>query len=181
MGAAMHLFWRKGFESTSLQDLLDTMKLSKSSLYQTYGNKHELFQQCINHYRKTMVSEMKQGLEQAKNGRLFIETVFYSIADETCLENGAIGCLVMNSATEFANTDKEISGLIAKATKEFTSVFITAIKQAQAQGDITKDKDPKSLANFLLSSMSGLKTMVKAGANRATVKNIAKTILAALD
>lgn len=181
MTAAMHLFWRKGYESTSLQDLLDTMNLSKSSLYQTYGSKNELFQQCINHYRNTMVSEMNQGLKDATNGRQFIETVFNSVPDETCQKNGGIGCLIMNSANEFANADKEISVLITKGTKEFTNVFITAIKQAQQQGDISKNKDPKSLAYFLLSSLSGLKTMVKAGASRATVEDIVKTILASLD
>lgn len=61
----MQLFWRQGYEATSLQDLLREMRLSKSSFYQAFGSKHALFGRCIDHYRDSLARGMQQQLEAA--------------------------------------------------------------------------------------------------------------------
>ena len=179
--SAMHLFWRKGYELSSLQDLLSTMGLSKSSFYQTFKSKHELFQNCIRHYRKMLADDMSTQMEQTDSGKVFIETLFCNVADETAGPNSRRGCLLMNTANEFAQRDPEIAKLVSRSIEEFTDLFEKAVQQSQRQGEIPPDKDTRALAIYLVSSMSGLRNIVKAGADRETVKRIVKLILSTLN
>jgi len=180
LDAAMHLFWRQGYEATSMQDLLDSMQLSKSSLYQTYGSKHDLFQQCIARYRKMMTGGLQQGLDNAPSGKKFIEGFFTALVEDICNADTRIGCLIMNTATEVAPHDAVIGKLIQQGTERFADVFQQAVVRAQREGDIAKDKDPSSLGYFLVSNLSGLNSMAKAGASRKVLKGIAKEIIQAL-
>lgn len=179
--AAMQLFWRKGYESSSLQDLMSAMGLSKSSFYQTFKSKHSLFQQAITHYREAMTDEMTMKLNKARSGKTFIETLFRSIASETAGPDERRGCLLMNTASEFAQTDPDIATLVTASIDAITNVFELAIQQAQEQGNISSEKNAHTLATYLVSSMSGLRSMVKAGANRKTISRITTVTLAALD
>ncbi len=180
LDAAMHLFWRQGYEATSMQDLLDNMQLSKSSLYQTFGSKHDLFQQCLDRYRQMMTSGLQQALDNAPSGKQFIEDFFTDWVVDTCNADMRIGCLIMNSATELAPHDEEVGKLIKQGTDRFAKVFQQAIERAQREGDIANDKDPVTLSYFLVSNLSGLNAMAKAGANRKVLKGIAQEIIQSL-
>ena len=180
--AAMQLFWRKGYESSSLQELLSTMGLSKSSFYQTFKSKHTLFQNCIRHYRQTLGDALSTQLEKSASGKTFINNLFQNVAEETCGGADARrGCLLMNTASEFAQNDADIASLVNNSLQNFIDVFEMAVQQAQQQGEISADKDSRGLATYLVSSMSGLKNMVKAGADRKTVKQIADTVVSTLN
>lgn len=179
--SAMQLFWRKGYESSSLQELLRTMGLSKSSFYQAFKSKHALFQRCIQHYQKSLNDEMRSQLKKTNSAKTFINTVFNNVANETSGSDARRGCLLMNTASEFAQTDQEIADLVSSSIDSITSVFELAIQQAQQQGEISSDKDARTLATYLVSNMSGLKNMVKAGADRETVKRIASIVMSTLD
>lgn len=181
LDTAMQLFWRKGYESTSLLDLITTMDLSKSSFYQAFKSKHQLFQRCILHYQKMLSGKMTAHLEGVPSRKMSIISLFYNKADETSGINARMGCFTMNTASEFAQTDPEISALISQSIESFVDVFEIAIKQAQQQGEISKDKDPRSTAAYLVSSMSGLNTMIKSGADRESIKRIVAIILSVLD
>jgi len=175
--AAMHLFWRKGYEATSMQDLLQTMNLSKSSLYQTYGNKHSLFQQCLNHYQNVMTNMFEQCLEQAKSGKEFVEHIFSMLLDNTDKPENRIGCLVTNTASEFSQRDPVIAKLTKKATESFTQVFQTAIEHAQRDGLVDKQKDSRQLAAYVMCNFAGMNTLIKAGADKGTLQAISAEVL----
>lgn len=177
----MQYFWEKGYELTSLQNLLDVMHLSKSSFYQTYSSKHKLFQRCINHYQDSLEDSMLQHLKQSSSGRQFIEDVFNALVKDSAKLGEKHGCLIMNTASEFAQRDPIIADLVTKGTNKFNKVFFNAVKRAQKEGDVSSNKDPRVLANYLISSMSGLKTMVKAGMGKNNIKNIVDVTLSALD
>ncbi|MDT8452145.1 MAG: TetR/AcrR family transcriptional regulator [Gammaproteobacteria bacterium] len=176
----MQLFWRKGYESTSLNDLLRETGLSKSSLYQTFGSKHLLFEQSIDRYRQCLVKDLKAMLNNARSGRQFIEDMFYSVADEVKGKNARRGCLVMNTASEFAQSDLVIAGLVKQGTRGFYDVFETAVRRTQSEGEIPANEDTRALAIYLVTAMSGLKTQVKAGASAADIISTAKIILSTL-
>lgn len=178
---AMQVFWAKGYKATSLQDLLQAMNLSKSSFYQTFFSKHQLFQQSINHYRDYMTRDMLNSLQQAESGRKFIEENFRSIAAEAHEPPGQLGCFVMNSANEFAQQDPVIADLVARGIVQFERVFLAAVKRAQVEGDIAAEKNAQALARYLVSSRSGLKTIAKAGASQKSLKEVIAIVLSALD
>lgn len=178
---AMQVFWRRGCEGTSLQDLLRATRLSKSSLYQTFGNKHALFERCMQRYRLTMVAEMREMLSRSTSGRAFIESMLLGVAKETTGANARRGCLVMNTATEFAQSDPDVADLVRQGRRAFVEVFEAALLQARREGDLRADADVDVLARYLVSSLAGLKTMVKAGADAAEVTAIARVSLALLE
>ncbi len=181
LDAAMHQFWSKGYESTSMQDLLATMNLSKSSLYQAFGGKQQLFRQCVARYADQFTQMLRDGLSGAPSGRKFIEGFLNSVLNDVSGQAQPRGCLVMNTASEFAQSDPEIAQDVAHSIERFRNVLRAAVERAQREGDIPPERDAQMLANFLVSSMSGLKTQAKAGADAATLQGIISMVLKALD
>lgn len=177
----MQVFWASGYEATSLQNLLDAMDLSKSSFYQAFGGKRPLFERCLRRYRENMAAAMLESLNQAASGRHFIKDMLSSVASEACSGEKPRGCLVMNTANEFAQGDPTVAEWVAQGVDRFTAVFKAAVQRAQKEGTIAADKDPDVLARFLVSSMSGLKTMVKAGIGGEEIKRIIQIALRAID
>ena len=180
LDAAMEYFWSNGYESASLQGLLKAMNLSKSSFYQTFGSKHKLFQSCINRYQTEMAANMLKKLNQADSGLKFIEETFYAAAKETEPMSQCRGCFTWNSASEFGQRDPAIAALIAKGIDGFTHVFRCAVERAQQEKDISTEKDQEALAHFLVTNMSGLKTLIKSGATKSTVNKVVSVILTTL-
>lgn len=178
--AAMGVFWRKGFDATSVQDLLVAMDISKSSLYQAFGGKQSLFRRCVMRYTDNMAGYMRERLDAAPTGWSFIEGFLYSVLNDTQDEASRRGCLVMNTASEFAQSDAEIARDVMHSIGRFQAVLLAAVERAQREGDIPTERDPQTLANFLVSSMSGLKTQAKAGADALTLRGIIATTLSAL-
>lgn len=181
LDCAMRLFWRKGYESSSLQELISAMGLSKSSFYQAFNSKHALFERCIERYHQLLTGEMSTRLNRADHGKAFIRELFHSVANETEGRDARRGCLLMNTASEFAQSDGRISKLVSTSIAALVEIFESAITQAQQQHEIPADKNARELANYLVSSMSGLKNMVKAGADRETILQVADVVLGSLD
>ena len=182
--AAMQLFWSQGYEPTSLSQLLSKMGLSKSSFYQTFESKHALFEQCLVRYGEILVGTMREGLENAPTPLAFIRGALTDIAKETQDPAGRRGCLMMNTAAEFAQSDPGIARCVNAGMKASQDVFAEAVTAAQADGSIQSKVSPEALADYLVTTVIGLKTQVKAGASNKKVEDIAKlsvTALAAMD
>lgn len=176
--AAMHQFWSKGYEHTSMQDLLGAMNLSKSSLYQAFGNKQRLFRRCMGRYADQLAAQLRQGLADAPSGRRFIEDFLHSVLKD--VGGAPRGCLVMNTASELGQSEPEIAEDVAQSIGRFRTVLQAVVERAQREGDIAPERDAGILASYLVSSMSGLKTQAKAGADTETLKGIIAVILKAL-
>lgn len=181
LDAAMNLFWRQGYQSTSLQSLLDTMGLSKSSLYQAFGSKQQLFEQCLQRYQELVRADWLDKLESKASGRQFIHDILMSAGEELREPEGPRGCLIMNTASEFAQSNSRIAGKVNEGVENFKEIFIAAVRLGQADGTITRKKRPELLADYLVSSMSGLRTMVKAGADKRTIRNLVSLIVEIFD
>lgn len=178
---AMDVFWCYGYEATSLQDLLAAMEISKSSFYQAFGSKHELFEACLRLFRERQVARMRRALEKAPSGLDFVRDMVRAAAREATSRQAPKGCLIMNTATELSGRDVVIADLVGEGARQFAAVFRDAVERAQSSGDISRDKEPVVLAGYIVSTISGLKTMAKAGMPAAALDDIANVALAALD
>lgn len=181
LDAAMQLFWRDGYESTSLQNLLDTMEISKSTFYQAFKSKRALFEMALVHYRTILLNSMRSQFIQTESAKDFIENALLGVGNETVGADAQRGCLLMNTANEFAQNDAAIALVVSEGINQIKSTFEKAIRKAQKQGDISSDKNAKHVAAYLVSSMSGLKNMAKAGANRKTINQIVSVTIQVLD
>jgi len=176
----MQIFWRNGYENTSMQNLLDGMNLSKSSLYQAFGGKQALFERCMTRYGDEMIGSLRHALQDSPSGLGFIRQFLESVLDEARGVCEARGCLVLNTANEFARRNPQIAEAVSQGLNRFHEVLLAAVERAQKEGDIPPERDPNMLATYLVSSMSGLKTMSKAGAGEKTLKGIIDLTLEAL-
>jgi TetR/AcrR family transcriptional repressor of nem operon len=181
LDAAIEVFWRNGYEATSMMDLLEAMSLSKSSLYQTFGGKRELFERCLDRYADWLSAKMARELDEAESGRSFIQNTFEAVANTAQQPEGAKGCLIANSANEFGQREPALAVPVANGLQRLSKVFMDAVIRAQSEGVISKDADPRVLANYLLGTMSGLRTMIKAGSDQHSAKGMVSLILNALE
>jgi TetR/AcrR family transcriptional regulator, transcriptional repressor for nem operon len=160
---ALELFWRKGYQGTSLRDLCDETRLSKSSLYSVFGDKHQIFLLSIQTYSDELLEEFRQQYRSSESPLKFIKAVFAGLADEASAGRDRKGCLVMNSASEFAQTDREVAKIVSATLRKMASVFEDALTAGKKSGEVGKHVNPRETALFLVNSIAGMKTMIKAG------------------
>ena len=175
--AALDLFWCKGYEPTSLADLLEAMNISKSSMYLAFKSKRELFIKCLMLYQDQLINELSSELEQSSTGFAFFEVVLDMVATGAGEPAGTRGCMLVNSASEFGQDDPEITQGIAQGLWRISALFQKAIEKGQQDKSITTRQDSLSLANYLGVTLIGLRIFIKAGANKNTAKGVAQTIL----
>ena len=149
---ARDLFWQKGYNATSMQDLVDGMQLNRASIYDTYGDKHALFQQCLANYAKQTLKDYKQCCQKS-SPLIAVEHIV-----RKAISNRKEGqtCLMVKTSFELANMDEEIKGLVKQQALECINVLQELLEKAKSNGEIPAGKDPGVLARFLYSSFSSL-------------------------
>jgi TetR/AcrR family transcriptional regulator, transcriptional repressor for nem operon len=180
LDAAMQAFWSRGYAECSMQDLLGATGLSKSSLYLAFGGKRSLFTRCLLRYRDQSSQRLCSGLDTARSPLEFIADTLNGVAREVLDGGSPRGCFMMNAATEFGQRDQPIADLIADSLERFRRVFREAARRGQDTGEITRARSADELATYLLTTMAGLRTMVKGGASPATIRTTVEVALQAL-
>ncbi len=156
LDAAMRVFWRKGYDATSVADLVDAMSINRFSLYNTFGDKHALFVQALEHYSERVVTTMLGGVEAARASLPELRAYFDRLVAEVCTDSGKIGCLMANSAAELGPVDPVARALINAHFRRQTAAFRNALRNAAAAGEIRPDLDVDHTAQSLTISAQGL-------------------------
>ncbi|MCB1984914.1 MAG: TetR/AcrR family transcriptional regulator [Burkholderiales bacterium] len=179
--AAMLLFWENGYEATSLHDLLQATNLCKSRLYQLFGSKEGLFLKSLELYRIELRQVLFQQLASSSSGKLFIRNLFSEIISEASSNQAVKGCFLVNTANEFSQRTAPVTELVSKGTECLKEILFEAIERDQKSGMISSRISADSLANYLLNSICGLRTLVKAGTDHRTLQAVTETTLTLLD
>jgi TetR/AcrR family transcriptional regulator, transcriptional repressor for nem operon len=177
---AMRIFWSKGYEATSVQDLVDQMGLQRGSLYATFGDKRALFFAAIDRYDRVVTGKLLGALDEPSSGMEAIRRFFRLKIEWAGAANRPRGCLVTNSTTELASRDRRTATRVGAVLTKIEAAFHRAVIRAQKTGDIDPARDPVALARFLTSSAQGLSVMAKTIPERAVLEDIVDVILAAL-
>lgn len=152
---ASMLFWKKGYEHTSLDDLLTVMEIQKGSFYNTFGSKKELFIKAINFHETKSFKEFKTELELSKNPIQLIKKVFYDMAN--CQTNEyKLGCFAGNTIAEFSNIDQDMVDNASKHLKVLENIFVFQIEKSQKLGELKTKKEAQLLGEYLLNFWNGL-------------------------
>ena len=178
---AMELFWHKGYEATSIEDLVTHMDINRGSLYETFGDKQKLFLACMDRYCNGMAASRLSMLDQPGPAldtiRRFIRgKLQMALADPT-----RKGCLIANTAMELAPHDKEIGERVASALGGLEEAYYKVLIRAKKHGELRKDHDPRALARYLTTIMQGMIVMYKAGTPAEALRDIVETGLSVLD
>lgn len=181
LAKAMEVFWEKGYEATSMQDLVEAMGIHRGSLYDTFKDKHHLFLEAIAHYNVTVVKAAIAPLQAPGAARQAVERHFLSLAERAGADGQRRGCFMTNSVVELAAHDPVIAAPLRQSLRQVEDAFYRALGRAQDQGEIAADKDIRALAQYLTSSLQGLRVMSKVNAEPNTLQQIAHLILQVLD
>ena len=174
----MELFWEQGYEATSAQDVVERTGLNRSSLYNTFGCKQDLYLAALDRYRRQGEGAFAGALRETGSARTAIRDVLER-AVETVAADGR-GCFVANAAVERAHCDEETRERACSALSEMQGGFRTLVEHGQARGEISDDKDADALAHFLANTYFGVQTMGKLDPPAAVFEDVVDGALAAL-
>lgn len=178
---AMQVFWYKGYEATSMEDLLTAMDLSRGSLYDTFGDKRQLFLKVVDRYCTTFASSKFSLLDQPGPALPTLRRFICDMIEGGLADPQRRGCLISNTVMELSPHEKEIAGRLRQALKMAEDTFLKVLTRAQQQGELHKGQDPRTLAQFLVTMMQGAVVMIKAGAPGEMVKQTAEVALSVME
>jgi len=178
---AMQLFWSKGYEATSLDDLCDATGLSRSSLYAAYGDKRALLLRSLRHYMDRGSARIGKALSRPVPIREALADLLAEFIDAIEAGPGRRGCFIGNCAAELARHDREAMASVRAALERNRGYFQAALKAAQDRGEISAKADIAALARFLTASIQGLRLVGKADPDRAALEDVAAVMLGCLD
>ncbi len=186
---AMDIFWTNGYCSTSLEDLVTGLGISRSSMYDTFTDKHTLYLAALKRYRLQTTEKAITMLMKAYPVIPALEALLEQIISESvgaksnnqehqkqCVK----GCLIVNSMIEFGTSDSEITNFISLNNEQFVRAIESAIERGQKSGEIANILPAQSLAEFVFNTILGMRVMAKSHPTRAQLENIVSLTLSCL-
>jgi TetR/AcrR family transcriptional regulator, transcriptional repressor for nem operon len=177
--AAMHLFWRQGYTATSLQQLLTSMEISRSSLYAAFGDKRQLFIEALHLFADrtyTILTKVREENNPATAIRLFFAATLLDVPARRMKR----GCMMINSVLELADVDQGLSQLAAQRLKDIEDAFTQCFQQAINIGLMQTEKTPKQLAQFIMTINQGVRVAARKEVEPSELENIIDTTLSLL-
>ncbi|MBV9380404.1 MAG: TetR/AcrR family transcriptional regulator [Streptosporangiaceae bacterium] len=178
--AALELFWERGYEATSMADLVEHTGVARASIYATFGGKRALYLKALDRYGELTDPELLAGLSRPGPVLPAVRALVERYAWEAAGETGRRGCFVVNTAVELAPHDP-LAARRVQANWDFLETALTsALMRAQAQGELAEGKDSRALARLLLVLLQGMRVMGKAATEPDRLHDAAAQALALL-
>jgi TetR/AcrR family transcriptional repressor of nem operon len=178
---AKEVFSEKGYNGTSMDDLVKATGLSRSSIYDTFGDKHGLFLKSLDLYRCMQQSGLEQQCAKTDSPRKKIRAIFDFTIKEILNDKDRKGCLLVNVSMELSAVDKEVAALSQSNMEDMEQIFSSLVKEGQAKGEIVKKFTPKALGRHLYSSLMGLRVTGISKPDADVLREIVKLTLSILD
>ncbi|MEM7029569.1 MAG: TetR/AcrR family transcriptional regulator [Chloroflexota bacterium] len=178
---AMELFWQKGYEATSIQDLVEHLGIGRRSLYDTFKSKHDLFVATLDRYTELNDDPMPSPLEEVVTPKESIRQMFEQIIDDSIEDKTRSGCFLVNSAVELAGQDDAVTVRAREACQRFEYKFHKLLSQAQGIGELDMKHDLPALAQYLTNAIFGIRVMAKMNPDRKALNNVMNLTLSILD
>jgi len=169
---AVKVFWEKGYEATSIHDLVEAMGIRRGSLYATFGNKQQLFLQSLERYGQVVVKQFLDILESKPSALESLRLFFAQLVEHLLTAGPLSSCLVTNSAIERGLLDEATQKYVLYLLNSLEKGFYKVLKRAQDNAEISATMDLTSMALFLTSSMQGLLVVGKVNPEREDLERI---------
>lgn len=176
---AMQVFWRKGYNTTSIKDIVEVTDIQPGSLYWAFGSKQKLFLAALDCYRQDMQNLSKRTLNANLPPLQRLEQFFHGIVAHTAKNSCNNSCLLINTMLE-ATDDPEISHVVSQTFIQLEASFAQVLKLAQQRGDISTEKSPESLARLLIVGMLGLRVYGKINSEAHVKTSVIEDLITAI-
>jgi TetR/AcrR family transcriptional regulator, transcriptional repressor for nem operon len=177
---AKNLFWQKGYEATSMEDLVNELGISRSSLYDTFGDKEKLYCKTLNIYCSENVYTLIEKALRTNNPLEFIKDIFSSIITDVKKDADKKGCYVVNALIELINTNSKVAQIVEENNTAFEKMIEQLIIKGQHDNSIQSKKPAKQLARFLFTTICGIKVSAKANTSAKNLREVADVALEVL-
>lgn len=178
--SAMERFWARGYELTTIKDLMESTGLTAASLYNAYGDKRALFRATLDTYIETSIGarlRRSETLPPREALRVFFDDVLRRSLDD----GDTKGCMVVNSALEIAPRDQEFRAVIVEILGRIEAFFRRCIGRGQSDGTITATRSAEDLASHLLGVLMGLRVLARIRPEPDLLTGLVATALGSLD
>jgi TetR/AcrR family transcriptional repressor of nem operon len=180
LAAAMNVFWRLGYEGTSLDVLITEMGIARQSLYDTFGDKRSLYLKALAHYRDETNASMRRLFGSAPTVKDGFAQLLFGLSAESRAQH-ARGCLLLSANMERAAGDSVITDFLRRNQAEVESIFREALRRAQSNGELSRKQDPAALARFFVVTIQGMRALARLKSDRRALEEVARVALAVLD
>ncbi len=178
---AVDLFWTKGYEATSLDDLCAATGLSRSSLYATFGSKRNLLLQTVDRYVDRRTPRLAEALARPLPVRAAFAGLLADFIDQIIGGAGRKGCFLGNCAAELPRNDRAAHARVRQGREQNEATFRAALARGRDRGELPAGADLDALARFFVAGFQGLRLIGKSNPDRAVLEDIAATMLRCLD
>lgn len=176
LGKALELFWRNGYEGTSLSDLTKVMGINKPSLYSAFGNKEQLFLQAIDLYEERPDAFFYPAMEQ-KTAYLAVQAILRGAADRMANADHPQGCVIVQGALSCSEASATVKDALVKRRLEGQQALQKRFEQAQQDGDLPQHIDAANLASYIGTVLQGMCVQANNGASTAELYAVADMVL----
>ncbi|MGI5350244.1 TetR/AcrR family transcriptional regulator [Streptomyces sp. CA-250714] len=175
--AAMNAFWRQGYEATSTRDLTDCTGLGQSSLYNTFGDKRQLYLRTLRRYYETNTEEQAVLLDRPGPVKERLRAWMVQAIDADLSGPDASGCFVINASVEKADGDPDVKEEVLRHFTAVEEALRGAVAQGQRTGEIDPERDAGTLARQVLSTYYGLRLLARIHGDRGALLDVVDSAL----
>ena len=158
---AMNLFWKRGYAATSVQDLVTCLGINRASLYDTFGDKEQLFKKSFELYRRTNKDGLIQFFQSRPSVKEGFAELFQKAIQEAITDKDRKGCFVVNTTTELIPNDKNLLEILESNKKDFETIFYEYLKKGKEDGQLKTTQNLKSVASLFYTLYSGIRVVSK--------------------
>jgi TetR/AcrR family transcriptional regulator, transcriptional repressor for nem operon len=166
LDAATLVFWEQGYDATSTDDLLRAMGIGRQSMYDTFGDKKQLYLAVLARYTDSGGADLRRRLAEGPSPLGALAGFLEQVADADAAQC-ARGCLSVNAVAEFGQADPDVLALIERSQQRTEAIFAEVLERARAAGEVAPGLDPAAAAHFVHTAIRGMRISAKAGADAA--------------
>jgi TetR/AcrR family transcriptional repressor of nem operon len=175
---ATELFWTRGYEATSVQDLVDTLGVNRASLYATFGDKAELFDAVLHRYGERVNGVLMEVLAAPASGAEAVRAWFKILIEKATEPRGPRGCLMLNTLTGGTTVPEPLMDRVVAGVRATTDLLHEALAR---DPELASRENVRTLARFFAAEGHGLAVLARAGVRRAELEAAAEVALRVLE
>lgn len=179
MEAVINAFWNRGYEATSLADLMAATGLQKGSIYKAFGDKRSLFLKALQSYLDRVYSLSLQTMNEL-NSEQALSTWFQLLLDSAARPSETKGCFALNSLIEMAPHDPDVARMLEYQHSRIGELLERAIAQGQKDGVFRQDLSAQQLRQVLLVVANGALASSRASFLQSALPDVVASVLAVL-
>ncbi|WP_067817327.1 TetR/AcrR family transcriptional regulator [Actinomadura kijaniata] len=177
---AMQVFWRKGYNATTPQDLVDALGIGKGSLYHAFGSKHGLYERALERYRDGQAALLVDLLDRPVPVRERLRGVLLLLVDMDMADPDRRGCMAINAAAERAGVDRAATDLVRRMFDRTEEAFRTLVEEGQRDGEIDPARDARALGSLLLTTLVGMRLLARTAEGPERLNRVVDAVLDSL-